>query len=134
MDRPLLHLLVPPWSGTGIHQTFGHRFPPMSLLVLAAHARRAGWDAEVVDLNYDASPLDSPDWQGPRTRLGHRRRSGKPDLAALTVWTAPAPNAYRVADEYRRRDVPVVLGVVHASLLTGEATQHADAVVCGEAD
>jgi radical SAM superfamily enzyme YgiQ (UPF0313 family) len=106
----------------------------MSLLVLAAHARRAGWDAEVVDLNYDRSPLDASDWEGPRTRVGHRRRSGKPDLAALTVWTAPAPNAYRVADEYRRRGVPVVLGGVHASLLPGEAGRHADSVVCGEAD
>ena len=134
MDRPLLHLLVPPWSGTGIHVTFGHRFPPMSLLVLAAHARRAGWDAEVIDLNYDRSPLDTPGWRGPRTRLGHRRRSGKPDMAAMTVWTAPAPNAYRIADEYRRRGVPVVLGGVHASLLPGEASQHADSVVCGEAD
>ncbi len=133
-DKPLLHLLVPEWSGTGIHETFGHRFPPMSLLVLAAHARRAGWDVEVVDLNYDRSPLDSPTWEGFRTKLGHRRQSGKPDLAALTVWTAPAPNAYRVADEYRRRGVRVVLGGVHASLLPVEAGQHADAVVCGEAD
>ena len=133
-DRPLLHLLVPQWSGTGIHETFGHRFPPMSLLVLAAHARRAGWDAEVIDLNYDRSPLASPTWEGPRTKLGHRRRSGKPDLAALTVWTAPAPNAYRIADEYRKRGVPVVLGGVHASLVPVEAKQHADAVVCGEAD
>ncbi|HET7487040.1 MAG TPA: radical SAM protein [Acidimicrobiales bacterium] len=133
-DRPLLHLLVPPWSGTGIHETFGHRFPPMSLLVLAAHARRAGWDVEVVDTNYDRSPLDTPDWQGPRTKLGHKRRSGEPDLAALTVWTAPAPGAYRIADEYRRRGVPVVLGGVHASLLPSEAKRHADAVVCGESD
>lgn len=106
----------------------------MSLLVLAAHARRAGWEAEVVDLNYDRSPLDSPGWDGLRTRRSHRRRSGKPDLAALTVWTAPGPNAYRIADEYRARGVPVVLGGVHASLLPGEAKQHADAVVCGEAD
>src|ERR671932_959352 len=133
-DRPLLHLLVPTWSGTGIHETFGHRFPPMSLLVLAAHARRAGWDVEVIDLNYDRSPLESPTWEGPRTRLGHHRRSGQPDLAALTVWTAPSGNAYRVADEYRRRGVPVVLGGVHASLLPGEAAHHADAVVCGESD
>ncbi|HVF14835.1 MAG TPA: hypothetical protein VM942_09570, partial [Acidimicrobiales bacterium] len=100
-DRPLLHLLVPRWGGGGIYQTFGHRFPPMSLLVLAAHARRAGWDVEVVDLNYEPSPTDSEDWRGARTRVGHRRRSGKPDLAALTVWTPNSPNAYRTADAYR---------------------------------
>jgi radical SAM superfamily enzyme YgiQ (UPF0313 family) len=130
----LLHLLVPRWGGGGIYQTFGHRFPPMALLVLAAHARRAGWDVEVVDLNYEASPADSADWEGARTRLTHRRRSGKPDLAALTVWTPNSTNAYRTADAYRRRGVPVVLGGVHPSLLPGEALRHADAVVCGEAD
>jgi radical SAM superfamily enzyme YgiQ (UPF0313 family) len=133
-ERPLLHLLVPKWSGTGVNDVFGHRFPPMSLLVLAAHARRAGWDAEVFDLNFERSPLDSPDWQGPRSRLGHHHRSGKPDLAALTVWTATAPGAYAIADAYRRRGVPTVLGGVHPSLLPGEAIQHADSVVCGEAD
>ena len=85
-DRPLLHLLVPKWSGTGVNDVFGHNFPPMSLLVLGAHARRAGWDVEVFDLNFERSPLDSPNWQGPRTSLRHRHGSGKPYLAALTVW------------------------------------------------
>jgi radical SAM superfamily enzyme YgiQ (UPF0313 family) len=133
-DRPLLHLLIPKWSGTGVNDIFGHRFPAMALLVLAAHARRAGWDAEVFDLNFERSPLEAPDWQGRPTRLGHRHRSGKPDLAAFTVWTATAPAAYALADAYRARGVPVVLGGVHPSLLPGEAIQHADSVVCGEAD
>ncbi len=137
-DRPLLHLLVPEWGGVGIYQTFGHRFPPMSLLVLAAHARRAGWDVEVIDLNYEPSPLARADegWPGARSNFlpPRQRRPGKPDLAALTVWTPNSPNAYRTADAYRARGVPVVLGGVHASLLPGEAVKHADAVVCGEAD
>jgi hypothetical protein len=133
-DGPLLHLLIPKWSGTGVNDVFGHRFPPMALLVLAAHARRAGWDTEIFDLNFERSPLDTPDWQGPRTRLGHRHRSGKPDLAAFTVWTATAPVAYNLADAYRARGVPVIMGGVHPSLLPGEAIQHADSVICGEAD
>jgi radical SAM superfamily enzyme YgiQ (UPF0313 family) len=133
-DRPLLHLLIPNWSGTGVNEVFGHKFPPMSLLVLAAHARRAGWDVEVFDLNFERSPLESPDWRGSRTSLTHRHRSGRPDLAALTVWTATAPSAYAIADSYRARGVPVVLGGVHPSLLPGEAIRHADAVVSGEAD
>ena len=137
-DRPLLHLLVPQWGGVGIYQTFGHRFPPMSLLVLAAHARRAGWDVEVIDLNYEPSPLERADqgWPGARSNFlpPRTRRTGKPDLAALTVWTPNSPNAYRTADAYRAHGVPVILGGVHASLLPGEARQHCDAVVCGEAD
>ena len=135
-DRPLLHLLVPEWGGVGIYQTFGHKFPPMSLLVLAAHARRAGWDVEIVDLNYEPSPLATADegWPGARTNGLRHRRNGKPDLAALTVWTPNSPNAYRTADGYRARGVPVILGGVHASLMPGEAILHADSVVCGEAD
>jgi len=137
-DRPLLHLLVPEWGGVGIYQTFGHRFPPMSLLVLAAHARRAGWDVEVIDLNYEPSPLERAHdgWKGAWSNVvpPRRRRTGKPDLAALTVWTANAPLAYRTADAYRAQGVPVILGGVHASLMPGESKQHADSVVCGEAD
>ncbi|MDQ2825511.1 MAG: B12-binding domain-containing radical SAM protein [Actinomycetota bacterium] len=115
-DRPLVHLVIPKWGGTGIHQTFGHRMPPMALLVLAAHARRAGWKPKVIDQNFQKLPDE------------------KPDLACLTVWTSLAPQAYRMADAYRARGVPVVLGGVHASLLPVEALRHADSVVSGEAD
>ena len=115
-DKPLVHLVIPAWGGTGIHQTFGHRMPPMALLVLAAHARRAGWEAKVVDANYQKLPRETP------------------DLACLTVWTMTAPQAYRLADGYRARGVPVVLGGVHPSLLPAEALRHADSVVSGEAD
>ena len=115
-DRPLLHLVFPKWQGTGLQLTFGHRMPPMALLVLAALARRCGWDAKVVDENYDPLPGE------------------RPDLVALTVWTPVAARAYQVADEYRARGVPVVLGGVHPSLLPTEALRHADAVVCGEAE
>ena len=115
-DRPIVHLLIPAWGGTGLHQTFGHRMPPMALLVLAAHARRAGWEPKVIDCNYQKLPPETP------------------DLACLTVWTMTAPQAYRMADDYRARGVPVVLGGVHPSLLPVEALRHADAVVSGEAD
>ncbi|MDP8937989.1 MAG: B12-binding domain-containing radical SAM protein [Actinomycetota bacterium] len=115
-DRPLLHLVIPKWGGTGIHQTFGHRMPPMALLVLAAHARRAGWEPRVIDQNFQKVPDE------------------RPDLAAITVWTSIAPQAYRLADAYRAQGVPVVLGGVHASLLPGEALRHADSVFSGEAD
>ncbi len=115
-DRPIVHLVIPKWGGTGIHRTFGHRMPPMALLVLAAHARRAGWEPRVIDTNYEPIPDETP------------------DLAAITVWTSIAPQCYRLADWYRGRGVPVILGGVHASLLPTEALRHADAVVSGEAD
>jgi radical SAM superfamily enzyme YgiQ (UPF0313 family) len=57
-----------------------------------------------------------------------------PDLAALTVGTFTARRAYDIADHYRARGVPVILGGHHPSLLPDEALEHADAVVIGDAE
>jgi radical SAM superfamily enzyme YgiQ (UPF0313 family) len=107
----------------------------MSSMVLAAHARRAGWDVRVFDNNYQRIPLIEGPADGWKGRLGRDRgEPEKPDLAAITAWTSTAPQTYRLAEAYRRLGVPVVLGGVHPSLLPGEALRHADSVVCGEAD
>lgn len=57
-----------------------------------------------------------------------------PDLAALTVGTFTARRAYAIADGYRARGIPVVMGGYHPSLLPEEALGHADAVVVGDAE
>jgi len=56
------------------------------------------------------------------------------DLVGISYFTATAPLAYQLADTLRARGIPVVLGGYHASALPGEALQHADAVVVGEAE
>jgi len=56
------------------------------------------------------------------------------DLVGLTAYTNAAPRAYEIADAFRRRGVPVVMGGVHASTLPEEALEHCDAVVVGEAE
>ncbi len=56
------------------------------------------------------------------------------DLVGITCMTANANRAYRVADEFRRRGKRVVLGGVHPTVVPGEAQEHADAVVVGEAE
>jgi radical SAM superfamily enzyme YgiQ (UPF0313 family) len=56
------------------------------------------------------------------------------DLVALSTYTARAFDAYRVADAYRARGVPVVFGGLHATVLPDEAAGHADAVVVGEGE
>ncbi len=56
------------------------------------------------------------------------------DLVGIGVWTASAGRAYEIADAYRRRGVPVVMGGLHVSLCPDEALAHADAVVIGEAE
>jgi radical SAM superfamily enzyme YgiQ (UPF0313 family) len=93
--------------------------PPMALLVIAAIARRHGWDVRLIDENCE--------------RLEPYRRR-KPDAVGISVWTMLAPRAYQLADSYRERNIPVILGGVHPSLMPGEALRHADAVVAGEAE
>ncbi len=54
------------------------------------------------------------------------------DLVGITCMTETAGRAYDIADEFRRRGVPVILGGLHPTLVPDEALQHADSVFCGE--
>ena len=56
------------------------------------------------------------------------------DLVAMTVETYTARRAYQVADRFRRRGIPVVMGGYHPTFLPDEALEHADAVVKGDAE
>jgi len=53
---------------------------------------------------------------------------------AISVITGCAVSAYAIADEYRRINIPVVLGGVHVTILPGEAIMHADTIVIGRAE
>ena len=56
------------------------------------------------------------------------------DLVGITTSTLTAQRAYGIADTFRAKGVKVVLGGIHPSMLPEEASQHADAVVVGEAE
>ena len=58
----------------------------------------------------------------------------KVDLVGITAQTPVAPRAYQIAEEFRKRGIPVVMGGAHVSMLPDEALQHVDAVVVGEAE
>lgn len=66
--------------------------------------------------------------------LGPVAATRSADLVAITAMSAQAPAAYALADQYRARGIPVVLGGIHPSMCPDEAAGHADAVVLGEAD
>ncbi len=89
--------------------------PPLVMGILAARA--AGWDIAFYDEKAEALPTGD-----------------QPDLAALSVETFTARRAYAVADVYRARGVPVVMGGYHPTFLPEEALEHADAVVMGDAE
>ena len=56
------------------------------------------------------------------------------DLVGITVLTKTALRAYEIADAYRKKGIPVVLGGIHPTALPEEAKEHADSVVMGEAE
>ncbi|MBT3294115.1 MAG: B12-binding domain-containing radical SAM protein [Verrucomicrobia bacterium] len=56
------------------------------------------------------------------------------DLVAVTADTFNAKRAYQIAQAYRQRGVPVVLGGFHPSLCPQEAGEHADSIVVGDAE
>jgi radical SAM superfamily enzyme YgiQ (UPF0313 family) len=58
----------------------------------------------------------------------------KVDLVGITGQTPVVPRAYQIAEEFKKRGVPVVMGGVHASMLPEEALHHVDAVVVGEGE
>ncbi|MBI4164569.1 MAG: B12-binding domain-containing radical SAM protein [Acidobacteria bacterium] len=66
--------------------------------------------------------------------LGPVEATRSAEMVAITAMTAQAPAAYELADQYRARGIPVVLGGIHPSMCPDEAGEHADAVVLGEAD
>ena len=56
------------------------------------------------------------------------------DLVGITVLSKTALRAYHIADAYRKKGMPVVLGGIHPTAVPEEAKEHADSVVLGEAE
>ncbi len=92
-------------------------FPPLNLPIVAS-LTPPDVDIQLVDENVESWDLDEK----------------MADLVGITAMTAQAPRAYQIAGEMRKRGAKVVLGGMHATALPGEAAEHADAVVVGEAE
>jgi radical SAM superfamily enzyme YgiQ (UPF0313 family) len=109
-----LHLINPEKKGERIWNRA--LLAPLGLMCLAAYTPEEV-ETRIIDENLEK--VDFVD---------------RPDLVGITSMTATASRAYEIADAYRERDVKVVMGGIHASMLPEEAMQHADAVVVGEAE
>jgi len=111
-----LMLIAPKWPDNSLWGQIYFRFPFLSLTMLAGLTGE-GWDVTIIDEN--AQPLE---WQS------------RPDLIGISIMTPLAKRGYEIADTYRKRGIPVVLGGIHPTMVPEEAGQHADAVVLGEAE
>ncbi len=91
---------------------------PLGLLVLAG-LTPDNWDISIIDEN-----LAGADYE----------KLPPPDLVGITAFTSQAPRAYEIAADFRARNIPVVMGGIHASMCISEAMTQVDAVVKGEAE
>jgi len=119
MRKQKLILMVAPVATPLKSELFA--FPPLGLLYVAA-LTPSSYEIILYDENVEPQPLNVNDF------------ADQVDLVALTVMTSQAPRAYQLADEFRKRGVPVVMGGIHPTALPQEAKQHASAVVIGEAE
>ncbi len=56
------------------------------------------------------------------------------DAVVMSLETYTAKRAYQIASMYRLRNIPVIVGGFHASLVPDEAARYAESVVIGEAE
>ena len=91
-------------------------FPVLGLTTIAALFPEE-WEVSVID--EDVQQVDT---------------SQKADLVGISTLTLDAPHAYRIADTFKQRGIPLLMGGMHPSALPEEALEHCDAVVVGEAE
>jgi radical SAM superfamily enzyme YgiQ (UPF0313 family) len=56
------------------------------------------------------------------------------DVVAITIRTVTSLRGYEIADAFRRRGIPVLMGGPHTTFYSEEVAEHADAVCIGEAE
>ncbi len=52
----------------------------------------------------------------------------------LTALTSQVTRAYEIANIYKNKNIPTVIGGIHASMMQDEALKYANTVVVGEAE
>jgi len=60
--------------------------------------------------------------------------NAKVDVVAITIRTVTSFRGYEIADAFRRRGIPVLMGGPHTTFHSEEVAEHADAVCIGEAE
>ncbi len=88
----------------------------LSLPYLAALTPK-GWDVQLIDQEFTDISYGTPT-----------------DLVAITTWTLNSGPAYEIADRFRDRGVPVIMGGPHTYFFAEEAADHCDSVGIGEGE
>ncbi|HET9905515.1 MAG TPA: radical SAM protein [Anaerolineales bacterium] len=94
------------------------RYAPLTLTTLAAYIPpELNMEVEIIDEGIENVDLNLT-----------------ADLIGMTVITGSSNRAYELADHFRERGIPVVLGGPHITLIPEDAEPHADSIVVGYAE
>ena len=91
------------------------RFPPLGLAYLAG-VTPAEWEVKIIDENFESFEFEPA------------------DIVGITAFTSSINRAYEIAGIYKKVGITVVLGGIHASMVSDEVLEYADAVVVGECE
>jgi radical SAM superfamily enzyme YgiQ (UPF0313 family) len=90
--------------------------PPLSLLTIAS-LTPSDIEVKIIDEHFEEIDFDE-----------------EYDLVGITAMTQQAFRAYEIADEFHRKNITVVMGGIHASVLPDEALERVNTVFIGEAE
>jgi radical SAM superfamily enzyme YgiQ (UPF0313 family) len=116
----LVHLINPKTDSLTTRPVYMNRalYSPLAgLLAVAASIPRERYEVVLTDENIETIDFDL-----------------KADLVGISAMTSYVNRGYEIADQFRARGVPVVMGGVHPSFMPQEALRHSDAVVIGEVE
>ncbi len=120
MRSRIIHLINPKTDSLTTRPLYMKRalYSPLAgLLAVAACIPRDRYEVVLTDENIEEIDFDLD-----------------ADLVGISAMTSYVNRGYEIADRFRAKGVPVVMGGVHPSFMPKEALQHADAVVIGEVE
>jgi radical SAM superfamily enzyme YgiQ (UPF0313 family) len=120
MRSRIIHLINPKTDSLTTRPIYLNRalYSPLAgLLAVAASIPRDQYEVVLTDENIEAIDFDL-----------------KADLVGISAMTSYVNRGYEIADQFRAKGMPVVMGGVHPSFMPQEALKHCDAVVVGEVE
>jgi radical SAM superfamily enzyme YgiQ (UPF0313 family) len=120
MRTRIIHLINPKTDSLTTRPIYFNRalYSPLAgLLAVAACIPKDQYQVVLTDENIETIDFDL-----------------KADLVGISAMTSYVNRGYEIADQFRAKGVPVVMGGVHPSFMPQEALQHSDAVVIGEVE
>src|SRR5262250_3648 len=120
MRTGIIHLINPKTDSLTTRPLYMNRalYSPLAgLLAVAASIPRDQYEVVLTDENIETIDFDL-----------------KADLVGISAMTSYVNRGYEIAEQFRAKGIPVVMGGVHPSFMPQEALKHCDAVVIGEVE